>query len=304
MIWNTIDFICREAALHLRRERLIAIATISTVAVLILVLGSMVLFLINLRIWTQRFGEELEVSAYFERDFPRDEAEEITDRVAKWQDVQSAKFVPKEESWEWLKSNMASGATLSDLDNPLPDRISVRAKVPEQLAAIAGELQEIEGIEDVVPSAEDAGDQGGFIHRVVQAKRIVTWSGVFIACLVILAGVFIVHNTIRLALHSRWREIYIMQLIGATRAVIAAPFLLEGMVHGSLGAALAACVILPLHMYLRALSAKSAPFMTLAPDTILIPFGIGILASGAILGLTGSAVSVRRYLRRNPGWHG
>jgi cell division transport system permease protein len=93
-----------------------------------------------------------------------------------------------------------------------------------------------------------------------------------------------------------------MQLIGAGRGVIAAPFLLEGMLHGALGALLASCLLLPAHMYLRSLSAESLPFVVLAPDNLLTWFGLGMFAAGAALGLTGSAFSVRRYLRKKPEW--
>ncbi len=94
-----------------------------------------------------------------------------------------------------------------------------------------------------------------------------------------------------------------MQLIGATRPVIAASFLLEGIAHGVLGAMLASCLLIPAHMYLRSLSERSAPFLLLAPDNTLLSFGLGLTLAGAILGLSGSAFSVRRYLRRRPEWH-
>jgi cell division transport system permease protein len=138
---------------------------------------------------------------------------------------------------------------------------------------------------------------------VVKTRRIITWSSIIVVGLAALAGVCIIHNTIRLALHSRRREIYIMQLIGATKFLIAAPFLLEGMIHGVIGAALSCCLLIPVHMYLRHLSAESAPFVSLAPDHALLPFGLALAAAGAILGFTGSAFSVRRYLRRKPEWH-
>jgi len=56
-------------------------------------------------------------------------------------------------------------------------------------------------------------------------------------------------------------------------------------------------------MYLRSVSERSAPFLLLAPDAALLTFGLGLVAAGALLGLTGSAFSVRRYLRRKPEWH-
>ncbi|MBN1457938.1 MAG: ABC transporter permease [Armatimonadetes bacterium] len=303
MIWNAIDFVCRETALHLQRERLIAIATISTVAVLMLVLGSMVLFLLDVKTWTQRIGDELEVCAYFEREYPREKAEEAAKEVAEWPLVNSASLVTKEEGWERLRSTLASGDRLRDLENPLVDCIRAQARDPEDIAEIAADMEKIEGVRDVIPSSGEAQGEDSFAHKVVQAKRIIAGAGTVIGILVALAGIFIIHNTIRLALHSRWREIYIMQLIGATRAVIAAPFMLEGMIHGGLGAILACCLLVPTHMYLRTLSARSAPFVLLAPDSTLLPFALCLILAGAALGLTGSAFSVRRYLRKRPEWH-
>jgi len=302
MIWNAIDFICRETALHLKRERLIAIATISTVAVLMLVLGAMVMFLMDVRVWTARIGDDLDISAYLEHDVSQKSAAASAETVAKWPEVRSARLVPKEESWKWLQETIVSSGQLKGLDNPLPDVIRVRAMTPQQVSAVAGRLRLLDGVEEVIPDPDEASRPDSFVYRLVQAQRIVTWVGFAIGFLVAIAGVFIVHNTIRLALHARRREIYIMQLIGAGRGVIAAPFLLEGVIHGTLGAILSCCLLLPAHMYLRTLSERSAPFLLLAPDNALIAFGLGLVLAGGFLGLTGSAFSVRRYLRRKPEW--
>ncbi len=303
MIWNTIDFVCRETALHLKRERLIAVATISTVAVLMIVLGAMLLFLVDLRVWTYRIGDVLEIRAHFEPDFPREQAEERVSEVTLWPTVREARLIPKEEGWQMLRSWLASGDKLETIDNPLGHCIQVYVREPEFVPEVAAGLEKFAGVKAVVPSSGEATKKDSFAHKVVQFKRIIAGAGIVIGSLVVLAGVFIVHNTIRLALHSRWREIYIMQLIGAGRGVIAAPFLLEGILQGTVGAVLACCFLVPAHMYLRSLSERSAPFLLLAPDNVLLVFGIAVAASGAVLGLTGSAFSVRRYLRRKPEWH-
>ena len=304
MIWDAISFVFRETALHLRRERLIAIATVSTVGVLLVVLGAIVLFLWDVRLWTNRMTAELEVSAYFARDLPRSEAQQMAQEIAGWPEVQSALFVPKEEGWQWLRKRLANSVSLQGIDNPLPDKVSLRVRKPEFLHDVAEKLENVKGVDDVVPSAASSNAAGSFTRQVVRVKHAVAWAGVLISALVAIAGIFIVHNTIRLALHARWREIYILQLVGATRSLITAPFLLEGAIHGTLGAAIACCFLIPAHMYLHSLSAHSAPFVVLAPDRALLPFGAYLVVAGALLGLTGSAVSIRRFLRRRPQWQG
>ncbi len=302
MSWNAVDFVVRETALHLKRERLIAVTTISTIAVLMLVLGSLVLLVLDVRSLTHSISEALEVRAYFRRDVPRDKAEETARAIARWPEVKTVRFITREEGWQWLHRSVLGSQKLRGIDNPLSDGVAVYLKQPEMIAGVAAKLEALNGIKDVVPTASESRRTTGFWYKVIQVRRILTGAAIAISALVALAGIFIIHNTIRLALHARWREIYIMQLIGAGRGVIAAPFLLEGMVHGSLGAAFAASILLPVHVFLRARSAESVPFITLAPDSILLWFGLGVLAAGIVLGFTGSAFSVRRYLRKKPEW--
>ena len=298
MIWPRIEFIWRETLLQLRRERLIAVSTVSVVAVLLVLLGGDLLFLLNLQVWTGRTAAEVEVSGYFAKDFDRLSAQQVAREIATWPEVESARFVPREEAWQQFQRDIAASVKLRGLTaSVLPDAVHVRVHDPRQAEPVASKLKATRGIKDV-PNRF-----GGFARAVVRFRNAVTYAGVVIAVLVGLAGVFIVHHTVRLALYARWREIYIMQLVGATRPLIAAPFLLEGVIHGAIGAWIACCLLLPTHMYLRAMAARSAPFFLLQPDQALIPFGLYLLLGGAVLGFLGSAFSIRRFLRRRPEWH-
>jgi len=272
VIWNILDFILHETLLQLRRERLIAIATISTVAVLMMLLGAILLFLFDVNLNTNRILGEMEIWACFDEGVPREQAEAEVEKVGKWPSVRSARFVPKEEGMKWLRTQLPSSEALKAIGNPLPDGVRVRVKDPKELAPVA------------------------------RLKRAITWVTAIVCLLVAVAGAFIVHNTIRLSLHARWREIYIMQLVGATRATTAAPFLLEGAVHGLLGAALAACVLIPIHMYLASIAAGPPGVVVLAPDETMIRFAAALLVSGAVLGMVGAGLSIRRHLRHRREW--
>ena len=302
MIWDEIEFIIRETGLQLRRERLIAIATISSVAVLLIVLGSIVLFHLNVRRWTDRISRELEVWGYFDRDVTRLRGESLSREICRWPEVISARFVPKEEGLQKLRSYFPDAQALRGIGNPLPDGVQIRVREPRLVPDVAARLSELAGVKDVLPTPEAAAREGSLVQRLAKVKLIVVWAGGIITALVAIAGVFIVHNTVRLALHARRREIYIMQLVGATRGHVAAPFVLEGMIHGLIGSAVACCLLIPAHMYLHDLSIRAAPFFRLMPDHALLRFSAGLLLTGAILGTTGSAISIRRFLRRHPGW--
>ncbi len=298
MIWHRLEFIWRETLLQLRRERLIAISTVSIVAVLLVLLGANLLFLTNLRLWTGRAASEVEVSAFFAKGYDRLSAQRAAKEIATWPEVESVRFVPREEGWEQFQKSLTGGRKLRGFDaSVLMDAVSVHVHDPSLVEKVAKKLRATAGVEAV--PMERSGD---LARKVVRFKNAVTWAGSLVAILVGLAGLFIVHNTVRLALYARWREIYIMQLVGATRSLVAAPFLLEGAIHGAIGAWLACCVLIPAHMYLRTVAARSAPFFLLQPDRALLPFGCYLILGGALLGLIGSAFSLRRFLRRKPEW--
>jgi cell division transport system permease protein len=305
MIWPTTEFIWRETMLQLRRERLIAVSTISTVAVLLVLLGANLLFIQNLQLWTGRAAAEVEVSAYFNKDLDRLDAQRIARTVAAWPEVRQAQFVPREEGWKQLRSGLTSASKLEGLDaSILPDAIHVKAVDASQVRGIAKKLATMEGVKTVIPSPEAKSRAGDFAEKMVRFQKTVGLIGLIVAIVVGVAGMFIVHNTVRLALHARWREIYIMQLVGATRALVAAPFLLEGAIHGAVGATVACCLLVPAHMYLRTVAHRAAPFFLLQPDSTLIPFSICMVVGGAVLGVIGSSFSMRRFMRRRPEWHG
>ncbi len=302
-----IKFIWKETQLELRREHLIAVSTISTVAVLLLLLGANLLFVLDVRLWAHRAEEEVRIAAYFELDLKRAEAVKIADTVAAWPEVKSAQFVTREERWEEFTKTYTDASQLKGVDaSRLADCVRVQTKSASLVAPVRDRLEGIAGVKNVIPGSHDvpgSGHVARFISDVMHFNRIVGWAALVVALLVALVGMLVVHNTIRLALHARWREIYIMQLVGATRALISAPFLLQGMIHGALGAVLACCLLVPVHLYLGAAILHSdKPFLQLQPATALYAFAVYLVLGGALLGLLGSALSIYKVLRHRPEW--
>jgi cell division transport system permease protein len=121
--------------------------------------------------------------------------------------------------------------------------------------------------------------------------------GMSVGGLLLLATVLVVSNTVKLTFYARQAELEIMRLVGATNAFIKAPFLIEGLLHGLGGAALAALTLVFLsHLFLSHLHIPLR--LALAPDAIVSPPLIAaFLGMGVLLGLFGSAFSLRRFLR-------
>ncbi|NIM07372.1 MAG: hypothetical protein GTN69_09835 [Armatimonadetes bacterium] len=296
-----MDFIIEEVITNLRRDRLISFATLGVVAVAICVLGGIILFLLNLRLLTEQVAKELKITVYLKRDVSRDRAKSLETEVAAWPRVSSARLITKEEGWEEFKKTHPVGERLEGFPIPWTDAVEVRTQTSADVPAIGEKLAALEEAKDLVPTPEEIGARTGVPQRIIRVRHWMNYGVLLLAGLMALAGFLIIHNTTRLSLFARRREISIMQQVGATPGFVAAPFLLEGAVHGFSGALLACCVLVPVHMYLRALAANSGwALLKLLPDDQLLPIAVALIASGTLLGVAGAWLSLRRFLSRDP----
>jgi cell division transport system permease protein len=184
--------------------------------------------------------------------------------------------------------------SLQSMDNPLSDRIDVRARNPQDLPALAGLAETLPEVKKVVSRMQTT-------KRVLQIARVIRTGSLIAVILVCLAGILIVHNTIRLTIFARRREIGVMQVVGATNFFVSGPYLLEGMALGLAGALVAAGMVLGGYYYLLGRAGESLQFVPLVSDpSILARFALALLVAGIVLGLIGSLVSVSRFLKRLP----
>jgi cell division transport system permease protein len=120
------------------------------------------------------------------------------------------------------------------------------------------------------------------------------------AFLFIIAG-FIIANTIKLALYNHSTEVEIMQLVGARRAAICAPYLLEGFVQGVFGAAVGLFGVFTVFLIIQNFLHKAEILQAMFPNFAFIPgfYIAGTLVAGAVVGVAGSFLAVRRFLAEN-----
>lgn len=159
-------------------------------------------------------------------------------------------------------------------------------------SAIYSRIERMDGVESVMHPGEE-------VERLEALGRLLRVSGLFLLGLIALVTVLVVSNTVKLTVMSRADEIAIQKLVGATDGFVRLPFLLEGLLQGVLGAALALAALAGLHASLAALAevALSGAFgtFTLAPLPPIAALYIAL--AGATLGMVGAALSVRRFLR-------
>jgi len=147
------------------------------------------------------------------------------------------------------------------------------------------------------PALEEVVLQQDVVDRLVTIASAARTAGLVMTVGLVVITLFIIMNTIRLAVYARRQEIEIMKLVGATDWFIRWPFVLEGMLYGLLGAAITLALVLPAYQPLMAEFLSLVRFLPVQSDpTFLYKLGVLTVGVGAAVGIAGSYISVRRFL--------
>ena len=223
------------------------------------------------------------INVFISDDATDDEVQAFQEKLESWQNVQSVNFKSKEDALEEYR-NMSSSAdsTIAALDgeNPLPRSYEVVMEDSSQVEDMANRIKE---------------EMVGRLFQVTGYIRIACI--VLVALLTFIAFIFI-NNTIRLSITARRREIAIMRLVGASNGFIRGPFVTEGVLQALLGALLSIGVLELVRNFLmpRVMNMVSWWQFEIPLEVYLMTYGALILV-GLVIGLFGSAIAMRRYLK-------
>ena len=208
--------------------------------------------------------------------------------------MEQVTFVSREEAMERFKERLGDQKTLLealDETNPLPDSFEVMITQPELVKTAAASIERYDGVE----SARYGQD---VMEHLFDMTRLIRIFGFSIMLVLALATLFIIANTIRLTVFARRKEIAIMKYVGATDWFIRWPFILEGMVMGLFGSIIAAIVLRFAYTGVVEAIYESLAFFPLIPTYPFINYvTFLVIISGMIIGATGSALSLKRFLK-------
>lgn len=290
-----VAFSLRRAWQGFWRNALMSLAATLTMVLMLLLLSGF--FIIqNVLLASLSFVEQkVEVVAYVENTATGEQLDALVAKIDAMPESASVEFVSREEALRrFREAQEAQGR--EDLTryleaNPLYASINVRLRAPTDLDAVAEAMRDEPIVRNVL-------NIEALVDRVVTVTSFVRNAGVVMVAVVGLIVLFIIVNTIRLAVVARAEEIEIMRLVGASDAFIRWPFVFEGALVGLLGA------LLTLGLLVAAADPLSAAmvgffnvlplqFSSLGRDTAMI-----VLGTGLGLGILGSWLSVRTYLIR------
>lgn len=293
MKFKNVIYFFREAAKSMSRNRILSIATVSTVAICILILGMAALMIINAGTFMQRLESDVEIVAYLDDSLAKDQVADLRDDIKNLDGVKSVTFVSKHEALQRLEKKFGENKydlaeTLSK--NPLPDTYEIKAQDPHNVANLAQEVQQMNGIDKV-----NYGQ--GVIERLFKVTSWIRITGMVVVVLLALGAIFLIATTIRLSVFARRKEIYLMKLIGATDWFVRWPFFIEGILLGAVGGLIAILVLAFGYGSLLQNMGKALFFIPLVSSTgLLTNLYLALVTTGALLGVIGTSISLRRFM--------
>lgn len=287
----------REGFKNLLRNGWMTFASISAVAITLLILGAALVVALNAQQLSTFVSGQLEMDVYLQQNITDTQGKQVAQEVGQLPGVKSVEFISKEDGFKKLEKQVGSDyqSIMSGLNQSttLPVELVVKAQNPRATPALATQIKSVPGVHNIE-------DGQGVVDKLFSFLDAVRDVGLAFVLALIITAMFLISNTIRITIFSRRREIEIMKLVGATNWFIRWPFIWEGMLIGVIGAAIPFGVVVYGYEFLfhysgGAFIALQFPLMewTLVAKRIaVVLFGIGIF-----IGLWGGVMSVRRFLR-------
>lgn len=287
-----------HALINLVRAGWGGLASIASIAVSFVIIGIFLLLIQHFNALVAEWQEQFQVSVFLDDRITPMQLEMLRRRIENEAAVKTFTFTTKEEALANFRRELKGQESLLEGlgDNPLPASFQLKIREgyqsPEALKRLSAFLSRLEGVEDIQYGQE-------WVERISHVARLTRRLGLIIGSVLTLGAAMIVSNTIRLAVYARAQEIEIMRLVGATKAYIRAPFLVEGMLQGSLGALLAVGVLFAAYRFVAPTFNLASPLFPAGAGQGFLESSMmaGLVGGGAMIGALGSSIAVSRFMK-------
>ncbi len=284
---DSLKSICRNFSLSM--------ASILCATITLLIVGVSLIVAQNVENATLKLEEELNIVVYLDKDSTSEDLEFLKTKIEKMDNVKEVTTKSKEE-WAKEMSNYSSSfeTIFGYLDtNPLLSTLVVTVKDVTKLDSTNESIKLLDNVNDANYGEDTVKPLLTLFDLVEKITLILVIALIFVTA-------FLITNTIKLTIYSRKDDIEIMRLVGASNSTIKLPFVFEGFFIGILGSIIPIIVLtygylilyeeLGGHLFTELVPLISAKFVLL--DTSII-----ILIIGSVVGMLGSALAVRKYLK-------
>ncbi len=298
---NTLFYSIRQGFRNIGRNKMFSLASVATMSACIFMFGIFFIIITNFTNLVQTAEESVAVTVFFDEGTSDERMEEIGQDIIKREEVAGCVFVSAEEAWEEVKQDYFEGredlAAAFEGDNPVANSAHYEIYLSDvsMQETLVEYLEGIDGVRSVKQSEMVA-------NTLTDFNRLLSYISAGIILILLGVAVFLISNTVSVGISVRREEIGIMKLIGATDFLVRAPFVVEGMVIGLIGAFIPLALLYLLYGRIVSYITEKFNFIgsilsfieadeifhTLVPVSIVLGVGIGFL---------GSILTVRKHLR-------
>ena len=294
MKMRTSEYMVRETLISLKRHNWMSIASISTVAVSLFVLGIFMILVLNMNRMASFLESQVQISVYLKDDLSKEDIRGIGDDIRGLQGIDTVAFISRSDAEKRLRERLGEQAYLLDAlgeENPLPESYEVTVRDPSMVETTAQAIAAFKGVEQTKYGQD-------VVEHLFDITRLIRIFGLVLMLLLAGATLFIISNTIRLTVFARRKEVAIMKYVGATDWFIRWPFMLEGVVMGFAGGVIAAIALKLVYAAAAAKIYDTLAFFPLIPEQpFMTIIGMLIVISGMAIGALGSSISLKRFLK-------
>lgn len=295
---RTIQRYIRDAAKSVVRNFSLSLASISCIAITLVVVAFSIIISYNVENFTESIRKDVTMVIFLDKDAKGDDYSRIEAAIRATGNVEKLTFKSKQESAEETAKGNEVFETIinqwTEETNPLLDSFELKVRDVEVIKETAKQIGKIDKV-NTVSYGEDMVDQLITIFDVVKKVSI----GAVVALIVVTA--FLIANTIKLAIYARKREIEIMRLVGASNISIKIPFVIEGLFLGLLGSIIPIVITIYCYTSLYDFFGGKLFSSTLAklidPNPFVYLASLLLMVIGILVGMFGSWRAVKKYLK-------
>ena len=290
----SVDYVVRETASNLWRNRLMTVAAILTVAVSLSLVGAALLLRQGSANATGTLERGTKVTVWMEPNANKQEIAAVKTELAQLNYVeQPCQYWDKARNFAEARQLLPSDVFQATTQSEMPTSFWCAPVVLQDASQVVRTFSGTAGVAQVTEPQQT-------IHNEETVINVSKWVCLAIAIVLIVSAAVLILNTIRMAIFARRREVSVMKLVGATNWFIRIPFMSEGLLQGFLGSLMAAGVVYLMYLFIEhagggKTSSNIFTAMQMSGTEVLLT-NVVVVVVGMAIGSIGSAIAIRRFL--------
>lgn len=294
---HSFGYLFREGVKSLWKNRTMSMASIAVLISCLLLTGVAGLLTLDLSATMKSIESNNTLTVYLEDNLPALTAVRVGEELRQIDNVSDCTLVPKDDALANLIDGLgdSDGSLFESMQgdgNPLPDAYTLSLDDLSRYDETVSQIESVEGVSEV-------SDYRSVATKLSNLNRLVRYGSVAIVIVLAVVSIFIISNTVKVTMFSRRMEISIMKSVGATNGFVRIPFVVEGMLIGSISGVISAVVLY--YGYGKAVEAvyDLAPFLSVID---IKPYAgwlyLAYILVGMLFGVLGCAISIGKYLKK------